>query len=232
MKYILPSFLILLLACACHSKNQTDSQSVELSTAPDVQVEDNIENTVVLNEQQPSHTNIFDSRIEWPEFDISKASKPIYTIKSGTDKTGAWFEGKGYFRFDLEKLIADMTDPMKMGPSNVTQDLTRNEYIQKPESIDYKMHVAMDYIMTVDFDLAVHIDVTRNASGIISDVVYDSHKISGTSLIKRIDEYYIVHALENGWFQIEFQSLTDAMVTKENETRMHFEQLFAEWEKY
>ncbi|MBO4351216.1 MAG: hypothetical protein J6A01_09770 [Proteobacteria bacterium] len=230
MKYILSSFLILLFACACDSKTKIDSQSVELSTVPAAQEEDSVKENKAIIEQLPSHINIFDSRVEWPKFDISKDTKPIYIIKSGTDKTGAWFEGKGYFHFDLEKLIADMSDPMKMGPSNVTQDLTRNEYIQKPESVDYKMHVALDYIMTVAFDLSVHIDVFRDNQGKISDIVYDSHKVSGTSLIKRIDEYYIVHALDNGWFQIEFQSLTDAMVTKEDETRAHFELLFAEWE--
>ena len=233
MKYLLSSLLILFLACACDSKdNQVDPHPNEISSAPIAQEKDNIESEQPKVESLPSHKNIFDSRVDWPEFDILKNTKPIYNIKSGTDKSGAWFEGKGYFYFDLEKLIADMSDPMKMGPSNVTQNLTRNEYIQTPAHVDYKMHVALDYIMTVEFDLSVHIDITRDANGKISDMVYDSHKVSGTSLIKRIDEYYIVHVLDHGWFQIEFQSLTDAMVTKEEETRAHFEQLFSLWNNY
>lgn len=184
------------------------------------------------NDNQPSHEKIFDSHVDWPEFDISKNTKPVYHIKSGTDKNGAWFEGRGFFRFDLDRIVEDMSNPMKMGPSNVTPNLTRKEYIQTPNRIDYQMHVAMDYIMTVEFDLTVRMDIVRDTNHSISDIVYDSHKTSGTSLIKRIDEYYIVHALDNGWFSVKFQSLTDAMVTKEDETRAHFEQLFAEWEKY
>ena len=231
MKYFsLLSLLFVLSACDIFAPSAVQQKS-EVPQQVQAEQGDIKENAGAFreNENRPSHEKIFDSHVDWPAFDHTKS---VYVIKSGTGDDGAWFEGRGYFKFDLNRVIEDMSNPMKMGPSNVTPNLSRKDYIQTTDRVDYLLHVAMDYIMTVEFDLTVHLDIVRDSNQKISDIVYDSHKTSGTSLIKRIDEYYIVHALDNGWFSIEFQSLTDAMVTKEDETRAHFEQLFAEWEKY
>ena len=162
----------------------------------------------------------FASRVEWPGFD---ANAPVYVIESGSNKDGAWFEGKGFFRLSSEDILRDMGDPMIMGPSNVTQNLSRRNSTEDAGGQRYDLHVEMSYIMTVEFDLTVQIHTT-------GDVIhYESHKTAGTSMIKRIDEIIDVHVLPGGWCSVAFQSRYDALVVKEKETRNHFEELFARW---
>ena len=161
----------------------------------------------------------FASRVTWPRFD---AKVPAYAIESGSGNDGAWFEGKGFFRRSIAEILRDMGDPMVMGPSNVTRDLTRRDGSGDGA---YVLHIEMDYIMTVEFDLTVRIDATDDA------IHYESHKTDGTSMIDRIDEIIEVQALPDGWCSVAFQSRYDALVVKEKETRQHFEELFARWSR-
>ena len=162
----------------------------------------------------------FASRVTWPCFD---SEAPVYTIESGSNADGAWFEGKAIFRMSFDDLLRDMGDPLVMGPSNVTKDLTKRNSSGDVANQRYDLHVEMDYIMTVEFDLTVKIDATDDA------IYYESHKTSGTSMIDRIDEIIEVHALRDGWCSVAFQSRYDALVVKEKETRQHFDELFARW---
>ena len=165
----------------------------------------------------------FESRVEWPAFDIKHADKSVYAIESGSNDEGAWFEGKGFFRGTSEAFVRDMNDPMIMGPSNVTQALSRQNATDEPTKHHYDLHVEMDYVFTVAFDLTVDISVTADG------IHYESHKTSGTSMIKRIDEIIEIQSLSDGWYSIAFQSRYDAVIVKEKETRAHFEELFAHW---
>lgn len=168
-------------------------------------------------------TQFFETRVAWPEFDISRADKPVYAIESGSNGEGAWFEGKGYFRGTTEQFVRDMNEPLIMGPSNVTQALSRRNALDDETKHHYDLHVEMDYVFTIEFDLTVDIDVRPDG------IHYESHKTNGTSVIKRIDEIIEIHKVSDGWFGIAFQSRYDALVVKEKETREHFEALFARW---
>ena len=165
----------------------------------------------------------FETRVSWPEFDISHADKAVYDIESGSNNEGAWFEGKGYFRGSIEGFVRDMNEPLIMGPSNVTQALSRRNALDEEAKHHYDLHVEMDYIFTVEFDLTVDIDVKSDG------IHYESHKTRGTSVIKRIDEIIEIKKISDEWFSIAFQSRYDALVVKEKETREHFEELFARW---
>ena len=162
----------------------------------------------------------FESRVTWPCFE---AKAPVYAIESGSNEDGAWFEGKGIFRISLDDILRDMGEPLVMGPSNVTQDLSKRNSSGDAENQQYDLHVEMDYIFTVEFDLTVRIHATDDA------IHYESHKTAGTPVIERIDEIIEVHALRDGWCSVSFQSRYDALVVKEKETRQHFEELFARW---
>ncbi len=165
----------------------------------------------------------FETRVSWPEFDIAHADKAVYAIESGSNSEGAWFEGKGYFHGSLEAFVRDMNDPMIMGPSNVTKMLSRQNAIDQEDKHHYDLHVEMDYIFTVEFDITVDIDVSAEG------IHYESHKTRGTSVIKRLDEVIEIKKLSDEWYSVSFQSKYDALVVKEKETREHFELLFARW---
>lgn len=165
----------------------------------------------------------FETRVVWPEFDIGHADKAVYAIESGSNSEGAWFEGKGYFRGTIEQFVRDMNEPLVMGPSNVTQALSRRNGLDDETKHHYDLHVEMDYIFTIEFDITVDIDVKPDG------IHYESHKTNGTSVIKRLDEIIVINKVSDGWFSIAFQSRYEALVVKEKETREHFEELFARW---
>ena len=165
----------------------------------------------------------FNTRVPWPEFDSATAEKAVYAIESGSNSEGAWFEGKGFFRGNIEQFVRDMNDPLIMGPSNVTKALSRRNATDGDVKHRYDLHVEMDYIFTVEFDLTVDIDVSADG------IHYESHKTNGTSMIKRIDEIIAIRKISDDWFGVAFQSRYDALVVKERETREHFEELFARW---
>ena len=172
---------------------------------------------------QQSDEVFFESRVAWPEFDAATATEPVFAIESGTNSEGAWFEGKGYFRGSIEGFAKDMGDPMVMGPSNVTEALSkRNERIDGSKH-HFDIHVEMDYLFTVEFDLTVDIAVEADS------IHYESHKTSGFSMIDRIDEIILVRKMPNNWYSVEFKSRYDAVVIKEEVTKAHFEILFARW---
>ena len=212
---------IMLLAIGCkpstqvagevHPIAQEEQQQAGSRDAPDEAVQP-------LDIEQARQ--FFASRVTWPRFD---AKAPMYTIESGSSEDGAWFEGKGYFHLGLDAILRDMGDPLVMGPSNVTHDLSRRNSSGDTENQRYDLHVEMNYIMTVQFDLTVQIAVEGNA------IHYESHKTSGTSMIHRIDEIIEVQSLPDGWCSVAFQSRYDALVVKEKETRQHFDELFARW---
>ena len=221
--HLIPALLIcaMLLTTGCNPSSRT-TQDVQPDMPPATQPSEHSQD--VPESIQPrdieASQQFFASRVAWPEFD-SKA--PIYAIESGSNDDGAWFEGKGFFHLSIDDILQDMGDPMIMGPSNVTQTLTRRNSSGDAANQQYDLHVEMNYIMTVEFDLTVQINTTNDA------IHYESHKTAGTSLIKRIDEIIEVQALPDGWCSISFQSRYDALVVKEKETRQHFEDLFARW---
>lgn len=239
---------LLLCTTACHPDTEKVKENKENPTIPSLHETDAITppetNTVTETKpktdavpdsaktNQPGHEQIFDSQVDWPKFEIQKDSVPTHASKCGTNSSGSWCEGKGYLHFDLEKLVRDMSTLMMMESSIENQKQTQSEVRQTPNSVDYQVHIDIDYIITVAFDLTVHIDIYRDEQNKITDIVYDSQKTSGSAVIKRIHEYFVVHALEDGWFQIEYQSLVNAIISKEDESRAHFEELFSRWEKY
>ena len=180
---------------------------------------------------QPNPTALFEERVGWPVFSPESVAG-VYRIVSGTDEDGAWFSGRGYFRRTLSEILADMSEPQRMGPSNVTDSLERVDFVSDDEFTAYTMQVKVSMVMTIEFELGVKIRALHEDAsdpGRRTGLYYESHKTGGTRFIKRIDEFYIVREVEGGWLSIEFQSVNRATVTKEDDTRAHFEELFARW---
>lgn len=180
-----------------------------------------------LKTPQMSQIQPFADRVSWPEFNPETATEPVYEIKSGVGDN-VWIEGKGYFRGSLEDVYRDLTDAMVIGPTHMTQDIVRDEFVETPDLTSYVMHVKMKYIFSIKFDLSAALQpiYSGNEQG---GWLYHSKKTAGTTFIQMINDTIVIEALENGWFKVEMQSLNEATKNKEDEARGHVEALFGYW---
>ncbi len=176
---------------------------------------------------QMSQIQPFADRVSWPEFNPETATEPVYEIKSGVGDN-VWIEGKGYFRGSLEDVYRDLTDAMVIGPTHMTQDIVRDEFVETPDLTSYVMHVKMKYIFSIKFDLSASLRPIYSGME-QSGWLYHSEKTDGTTFIQMIDDTIVIEALENGWFKVEMQSLNEATKNKEDEARGHVEALFGYW---
>ena len=232
--YIFAGLFLILSLGGCYTNQNTPqtaadaSAKTQTSASADTQ---NIEN----NGTNPGAVTLklsdipeFAARVTWPAFDATTAQKPEYIIKSGVED-GVWVEAKGYFKRSLEDVYKDLIDVQIMGPTYMTKDIVQKELVQNPVLTTYNMDIKLKYIMTVEFSLGVRIEALYGEDDAIGGYKYNSSKLSGTSFITTIDEQIVIRSIDNGWISVEFKSLNEATMNKENETRKHIESLFERW---
>lgn len=176
---------------------------------------------------QQSDVQHFANRVEWPVFPTEEGVTSAFKIESGISDN-VWIEGKGYFRGTLDDVYSDLTDEKIIGPTHMTQDIVRDEFVETPEKTSFVMHIKMKYVLTIKFDLTaelIPLYTKKEKSGLL----YHSEKTSGTTFIKVISETILIEQLENGWFSAEFISINVATQDKLEEARSHLEMLFNYW---
>ena len=221
--------LISLLSTACAS---TKSSSTQAQTAASVQPQatapqaESSSGSMLLYE---SEIQPFANRTEWPQKPETTDGQPAYTIQSGVNDDGVWVEGKGYFKGSLDHIYQTLVNPEIMGPTYLTKDIKVDELKQSPVLTTFVMHVKMRYIFSVEFDIGVTIDALYDKEDHIIGYRYSSKKLAGTKFITRIEETLIAKKVDDTWFSVEMQSLNEATMNKEAETRKHPETLFGYW---
>ena len=171
----------------------------------------------------------FASRVQWPERPASPDAQPVSVIDSGVNDDGVWVEGKGFFKGTLDDVYETLINPEIMGPTYLTKNITVDDVKKSAVLTTYTMHVKMRYIMSVEFDIGITIDALYDADENVIGYRYKSTKLSGTRFITRIDEMIVVKKIDDTWFSVELQSLNEATMNKEKETRQHPESLFRYW---
>ena len=215
----------LLSACATTQNTGTTQNQVNSPVLVEKQNAQPSSESMLLHE---SDLQPFANRIQWPEKPVSDDAQPAYVIESGVEE-GVWLEGKGYFKGSLPDILKTLTNPKIMGPTYLTDDIVVDEYRESDVLTTFVMHVKMRYIMTVEFDLSVSIEAIYDAEDNIVGYRYHSSKQSGTKFITRIEENIIAKKLDDTWFSVEAQSINEATMNKEKETRKHLETLFGYW---
>ncbi len=231
MKHLNCSIIILALCSlfiqsGCYTNQNTTQTAANVQTPIAPQAAENNSNVVLKD----TDIQEFASRVQWPEFDLSTAQAPVFTIDSGVND-GVWVEAKGYFHIPLDQIFQDLTDVQVMGPTYLTNDIVQKDLVNNQVLTTYTMDIKMRYIMSVEFSIGVRIEAFYDAQGQLKGYVYQSNKSDGTRFITRIDESLVVRQLENNWFSVEFQSLNVATMNKEEETRKHIESLFDRWNR-
>ncbi|MBQ9817659.1 MAG: hypothetical protein IJM59_09415 [Proteobacteria bacterium] len=169
------------------------------------------------------------NRVEWPAAPAPETTVPTSNIQSGV-ADNVWVEGKGFFRGTLQDVYNDLTDVMVIGPTHMTQNIERDEFVQTDALTSYVMHVKMKYILSVEFDLTAKLEPVFDGETQVG-WFYQSDKTAGTRFIQMISDSIIIRQIENGWFSVEMRSLNQATQDKEKEARAHVETLFSYWQE-
>ncbi len=212
--------------CATTAANQ--AKPVIVQTAPNDVAEgaENNASAEPLPTPQQADVQHFADRVAWPDL---TAEGVIYNIESGIDD-GVWVEGKGFFCGTLDDVYSDLTDKKIIGPTHMTQDIERDEFVETPDKTSFVMHIKIKYGLTIKFDLSAEL-IPLYTQYKKSGILYHSEKSSGTTFIKVISETILIEQMENNWFSAEFISVNVATQDKLDEARQHLENLFEHWKE-
>ena len=209
-----------ILASGCASTQNVNGGKISSSTLPSIASHTDAENPrIFLSTLSP-----FAQRVTWPE-----NQDVAYHIESGTDD-GVWVEGKGYFRGSLQDVYRDLIDEKIIGPTHMTQDIVRDQFVETPSRTSFVMHVKMKYILTIEFDLSAEIMPIFEDNTQVG-WIYHSQKTAGSRFIHMIDDTLVIRQIDENRFSVELQSLNRASQDKEKEARGHVETLFDTWSK-
>ena len=220
MRNILILASILCCAGCATTQHTVDSGKISAGTIPEVP--DVAETSAGVPQTEAS----FLRHVAMPA--MPQDTAPVYRIKSGKSDA-VWVEGAGWFRGSLQDVYADLVDVQIMGPTHLTQDIVRDNYVQNDAGASYVMHVKMRYVLSVEFDLTVTVEPTYDGD-VQTGWIYRSEKTSGTRFIQRISDTIQITVHDGGWFSVALQSLNEASQDKEDEARKHVEDLFKHWE--
>ena len=231
---IILAFISAVFFTGCATTNAANqAKPVIVQSAPNVaEGGENNELAEPLPEPQLSAVQRFANRVEWPEVPSAcgvMGQTSAFNIESGVDD-GVWVEGKGYFRGTLDDVYRDLTDEKIIGPTHMTQDIERDEFVETPDKTSFVMHIKIKYGLTIKFDLSAEL-IPLYSQYEKSGLLYHSEKTSGTTFIKVISETILIEQLENGLFSVEFISINVATQDKLDEARQHLEKLFGHWKE-
>ena len=218
-----------ILAGCATTQNAEPKTTAASAAVPAPQTTESTTPKTIAPHLQISDIQPIADRVEWPAAPAAETAVPASNIQSGI-ADNVWVEGKGFFRGTLQDVYNDLTDVMVIGPTHMTQNIERDEFVQTDALTSYVMHVKMKYILSVEFDLTAKLEPVFDGETQVG-WFYQSDKTAGTRFIQMISDTIIIRQIENGWFSVEMRSLNQATQDKEKEARAHVETLFSYWQE-